>query len=74
MNNHRTGIYPYHIHHDLRQSDHFYNKNYTAFHEHDFQSLVLRVSSEEPEAFYLTEDDQKYYSTQELETIENIKK
>ena len=73
MDNHRTGIYPYHIHHDLRQSDHFYNKNYTAFHEHDFQSLVLRVS-EEPEAFYLTEDDQKYYSAQELETIENIKK
>ncbi|MBU9707090.1 hypothetical protein KSP24_09145 [Paenibacillus sp. AK121] len=67
------GLYPYHINHDLRQSDYFYNKNYTQFHEHDFQSIVLRVS-EEPEAFYLTEYDKKYYSTQELEVIEKISK
>lgn len=73
MDNHRTGVYPYHINHDLRQSDYFYNKNYTEFHEHDFQSILLRVS-DEPKAFYLTEDDKKYYSTQELEVIEKISK
>ncbi|WGT40414.1 hypothetical protein QH639_06480 [Lysinibacillus sp. 1 U-2021] len=69
MDNHRTGfLYPYHINHDLRQSDY-----YTEFHEHDFQSIVLRIS-EEPKAFYLTEDDKKYYSTQELEVVEKISK
>ncbi|GEM_PF-4573374 len=74
MENHRTGfLYPYHINHNLRQSDYFYNKNYIEFHEHDFQSIVLRVS-EEPKAFYLTEDDKKYYSTQELEVVEKISK
>ncbi|WP_256972595.1 DUF2538 family protein [Saccharibacillus sp. O23] len=69
----RTGIYPYHIRHDLRQSDYFYNEKYTEFHEHDFESIIVRVS-EEPEAFYLTEDDKKYYSAKELEAIERISK
>lgn len=72
MENLRLGLmFPFHIDHDLRQSNHFYNKNYTEFHEHDFYSVVLRVS-EEPKAFYLTEEDKGYYSKQELEMIEKI--
>lgn len=44
----------FHISHELKQSEHFYNKDYTDFHEHDFYSVVLR-GSEEPKAFYLTD-------------------
>ena len=55
MNDCRTGlILPFHISHELKQSEYFYNKDYTEFHEHDFYSAVLRVS-EEPKAFYLTD-------------------
>lgn len=73
MDDYRVGlIYPYHINHESRQSDYFYNKNYIEFHEHDFYSVVLRVS-EEPKAFYLTDEDKEYYSKQELEVIERIK-
>lgn len=65
-------VFPFHINHSLRVSEYFYNADYAEFHEHDFQSIVLRVS-EEPEAFYLTEEDRKYYSKQELDAIEQIK-
>lgn len=65
-------IFPFHIEHSLRVSNYFYNKDYAEFHEHDFQSIILRVA-EEPEAFYLTDEDKKYYSTQEIEVIEKIK-
>lgn len=74
MNYYSVGlVFPYHINHDLRQSTYFYNKDYTEFHAHDFHDIVLRVS-EEPKAFYLTEDDKEYYSKQELEIIEKIKR
>ena len=73
MDKYRTGlVFPFHIDHELRQGGHFYNKSYTEFHEHDFHSIILRVS-EEPNAFYLTEDDKEYYSRQELDVIEKIK-
>lgn len=65
-------VFPFHIEHPLRVSEYYYNKDYTEFHEHDFESIVLRVS-EEPEAFYLTEEDKEYYSKQELDAIEKIK-
>lgn len=65
-------VFPFHIEHPLRASEYYYNKDYTEFHEHDFESIVLRVS-EEPEAFYLTEEDKEYYSKQELDAIEKIK-
>ena len=73
MESFMTGlVYPYHINHELRQSDHYYNENYTEFHDHDFHSIVLTVF-EEPKAFYLTDEDKEYYSKQELEVIEKIK-
>ena len=65
-------IYPFHINHDLKQGKHFYNENYIEFHTHDFQSIIIRIV-EEPHAFYLTDNDKKYYSKQELEIIEIIK-
>lgn len=65
-------VFPFHIEHPLRVSEYYYNKDYTEFHEHDFESIVLRVS-EEPETFYLTEEDKEYYSKQELDAIEKIK-
>ena len=65
-------IFPFHIEHSLRESDYFYNENYTEFHTHEFQSVVVRVY-EDQRAFYLTEEDKKYYSKQELEVIEQIK-
>ena len=65
-------VFPFHINHELRQSEYYYNKDYTEFHTHNFYSVVLRVS-EEPKAFYLTDEDKQYYSKQELEVIEKIK-
>jgi len=64
-------IFPYHINHELRQSDYFYNEKYDSFHAHDFYELVVRAS-EEPNAFYLTDEDKTYYSNQELTIIETI--
>lgn len=73
MERYRIGlIFPYHINHELKQGNCFYSEDYTEFHEHDFHSIVLSVY-EEPKAFYLTENDMKYYSEQELEVIEKIK-
>lgn len=73
MDNYKIGlVFPYHINHDLKVGHHYYNENYTEFHVHDFYSIVLRVS-EEPKAFYLTEEDKEYYSRQELDIIEKIK-
>lgn len=72
MNGCRKGLlFPFHIEHSLRQSDYFYNENYTDFHAHEFEEIVLRVY-EDPRAFYLTEEDKEYYSKQELEVIEEI--
>ena len=65
-------VFPFHINHELRQSDYYYSNECTEFHAHDFYSIILRVS-EEPNAFYLTEEDKEHYSKQELEVIEKIK-
>ena len=69
----RTGlVFPYHINHDLRQSERFYHRDYAEFHEHSFNDIIYAVN-DEPQAFYLTEEDKEYYSKQELEVIETIK-
>lgn len=74
MDNFRIGlVFPYHINHDLKVGHHYYNEDYTEFHVHDFHSVVLRVF-EEPKAFYLTAEDKEYYSKQELEVIERIRR
>ena len=65
-------IFPFHIDHSLKESDYFYNEDYTEFHEHNFDSLVLKVWND-PKAFYLTDEDKEYYSQQEIEVIEKIK-
>ena len=68
----RTGlVFPFHIDHQLRESDYYYNENYTEFHVHNFQSIVLRVW-DDAKAFYLTDEDKQYYSKQEIEVIEKI--
>lgn len=66
-------VYPYHIDHSLKRGNCYYNENYTEFHEHNFHSVVITVWNE-PDAFYLTEEDMEYYSQQELEVIEKIQK
>lgn len=65
-------IYPYHIDHTNKTGRYYYNENYTEFHTHDFNSLIIRAS-EEPKAFILTAEDKTYYSYQELKIIETIK-
>lgn len=58
----RTGlVFPYHINHDLRQSERFYHRDYAEFHEHSFNDIIYAVN-DEPQAFYLTEEDKEYYS------------
>ena len=74
MDDCRTGlIFPFHINHALRESNYFYNEDYIEFHDHNFYDVVLSVWND-PKAFYLTEEDKEYYSKQELEVIEVIKK
>ena len=41
------------------------------YHRHSFPE-VLRIAYLEPKAFYLTEEDKKYYSTQEIDFINKI--
>ncbi len=65
-------IYPFHIkHHKLLGND-FYNENYpNSYHTHSFEE-VLNKAYREPKAFYLTEDDKKYYSAQEIKFIKEV--
>lgn len=64
--------FPYHIKFEDLLGNDFYNKDYKdAFHCHSFEDVLLKAYRE-PKAFYLTEDDRKYYSEQEITFIEKI--
>lgn len=62
--------YPYHIKHDKLQQPEPTSLP-TARHTHSFEMLLKRAYRE-PFAFYLTEEDMKAYSAQELEFIARI--
>ena len=65
--------FPYHIDFDKLLGNQYYNKDYgNAFHCHSFEYILMKVYHE-PKAFYLTEDDKKYYSEQEIVFIEKVK-
>jgi hypothetical protein len=65
-------IYPFHIKHDKLLGNDYYNENYpNTYHTHSFEE-VLNKAYREPKAFYLTEDDKKYYSAQEINFIKEV--
>lgn len=69
-----TGYYPFHIHSDKLIDKTRYTKKYgDIFHKHSL-SAITRVIYKEPFAFYLSEEDKKYYKTSDLQTIEFVKK
>lgn len=72
-NTHFNLIYPFHINHDKKIGRKFFNETDNAFHEHDFPSVLKNVYLE-PNAFYLTDGDKQYYSAQEIEFIEKVRK
>ena len=65
-------IYPYHIEFEKLLNKDNYNKNYPdAYHCHSFEE-VLQKAYLESKAFYLTDSDKIYYSSQELEFIKKV--
>lgn len=66
-------IYPYHIDFEKYLDNEYHNEKYPdAYHKHSFEE-ILHVAYMEPYAFYLTEEDKKYYSEQEILFIEKVK-
>ena len=65
-------IYPFHIKHDKLLGNDYYNENYPdTYHTHSFEE-VLNKAYREPKAFYLSEEDKKYYSFQEIKFIKEV--
>lgn len=65
-------IYPFHINHNKLLGNDFYNENYpNTYHSHSFEE-VLQKAYREPKAFYLTKEDKKYYSLQEIDFINKV--
>lgn len=64
--------YPYHMNRDKMQKPETVHPAFpNALHTHSFE-LLLKRAYQEPFAFYLTEDDMKAYSAQELEFISRV--
>lgn len=64
--------FPFHIKHDELIGNDYYNPDFPeTYHSHSFES-VLEKAYREPKAFYLTEEDKKYYSEQEITLIEKL--
>lgn len=64
--------FPYHINHDKLLGNDYYNPDYPdSYHCHNFESVVEKAYRE-PIAFYLTEEDKKQYSTQEITLINKV--
>lgn len=62
--------YPYHLDFNLA------NKNYYSVNNKfivDSMDWVIAKLVEEPNAFYLTGDDMRYYSKQEIDAINKVK-
>lgn len=65
-------LFPFHIHHERLIGNDFYNKEFpNTYHCHSFEE-VLHKAYREPKAFYLTEEDKKYYSSQEITFIKKV--
>lgn len=65
-------VYPYHLREDKVLGNISYNKDYAdSLHCHYFDD-VLHAAYLEPYAFYLTDEDKKYYSAQEIEFIDKV--
>lgn len=64
--------FPYHIVHENLLGNLDFNIKYPdSYHCHSFEE-VLRVAYMEPKAFYLTEEDQRHYSNQEILFINKV--
>ncbi len=64
--------YPYHMNREKMQNPETVHHSFPdALHTHDFET-VLKRAYREPFAFYLTEEDMKAYSSQELEFIAKV--
>lgn len=66
-------IYPYHIDFEKYLDNEYHNEKYPdTYHKHSFEE-VLHIAYMEPFALYLTEEDKKFYSEQEIVFIEKVK-
>lgn len=66
--------FPYHIHFEKLNDLRRYNTQYPdSYHCHNFDDVLYKAYLE-PKAFYLTEEDKKYYSSQEIELINRVLK
>lgn len=64
--------YPYHMKREKMQNPETVHPSFPdALHTHSFETLLKRAYRE-PFAFYLTEEDMKAYSAQELEFISRV--
>lgn len=64
--------FPYHIKHENLLGNDYYNPEYPdSYHCHCFESVVEKAYRE-PKAFYLTEEDKKYYSEQEITFLNKV--
>lgn len=74
MSNRRDSYYPYHIHFDKLLDKDYYNPEFAdCYHKHS-EMAIIRTIYKEPFAFYLTEEDMKYYPENELKAIEVVQK
>ena len=64
-------VYPFHIKHDEVKGNCTFNKEMGVYHRHYFHE-TLKVAYLEPFAFFLTEDDMKFYSAQEIAFIDKV--
>ena len=72
MSTRRDKYLPYHIHFDKLLGNREFNEQYSdQYHKHNL-SGVIRLIYEEPFAFYLTEEDKKHYSENDLNALKVV--
>lgn len=72
MSDRRDKYLPYHIHFDKLLGNHNFNPDYAdSYHKHNLSSII-RLIYKEPYAFYLTEEDKKYYEPNALNAIKVV--
>lgn len=65
-------LYPYHIKQEDLLGNHEFSPNECGYYNEKSFEKLLNIVYLEPKAFYLTEDDKKFYSNQELEFINRV--
>ncbi len=66
------GNYPYHVIFTTLRHPEYYNPKYPNFyHTHDFQHLK-QIAKREHYSFYLTTEDKKHYTKEQIEQLEEI--